>query len=210
MSVSASDAPTATIPVTSLREFFHDSVQQALQRQHVALEAQTEHYLVDVLTRFARSDEFFDPEDHGRRGQRPLAALLADALSAPAPEQRRALMQRLGDVSLFMAGFLAQSFARRLVDIDYCIAMGGRAYDSLSHSWRGRTRGQVFALLFAELAAKFQPLVDVLNEVAEMSQPASDRDLLRLYEIWLKTRSPRAQRLLRERGIVPLVGVAHA
>ena len=127
MSVSASDA-TATIQVTSLREFFHDSVQHALQRQHVALEAQTEHYLVDVLTRFARSDEFFDAEDHGRRGQRPLAALLADALSAQAPEQRRALMQRLGDVSLFMAGFLAQSFARKLVDIDYCIAMGGRAY----------------------------------------------------------------------------------
>jgi hypothetical protein len=209
MSVRESDA-APTIPVANLQEFFHDSVQQALQHQHVELEAQTEHYLVSVLTRFARSEEFFAPEDRGRRGQRPLAALLGDALSAPAPEQRRASMQRLGDVSLFMAGFLAQSFARKLVDVDYCIAMGGRAYGTLADSWRGRMRGQVFALLFAELAAKFQPLVDVLNEVAEMAQPASDRDLLRLYEIWQKTQSPRARRLLCERGIVPVSGVAHA
>ena len=209
MNGSARDEAATPVAVTNLQEFFHDSVQQALQHQHVEIEAQTEHYLVGVLTRFARSEEFFDPDDHSR-GQRPLAALFADALSAPVPEQRRVRMQRLGDVSLFMAGFLAQSFARRLVDVDYCIAMGGRAYGTLADSWRGRMRGHVFTLLFAELAAKFQPLVDVLNEVAEMAQPASDRDLLRLYEIWLKTQSPRARRLLSERGIVPVPGLARA
>jgi hypothetical protein len=197
------------IAVMNLQEFFHDSVQQALQNQHVEVGAQTEHYLVTVLTRFARSAEYFDGAE-GARGQRPLANLLAEALEAPEPAQRRERMQRLGDVSLFMAGFFAQSFARRLVDVDYCIAMGGRAYGSLAESWRGKVRGPVFAMLFAELAGKFQRLVDVLNEVADMARPQTDQDVLRLYEIWLKTSSPRARRLLQSRGIVPLDVQAHA
>jgi hypothetical protein len=197
------------IAVMNLQEFFHDSVQQALHNQHVEVEAQTEHYLVTVLTRFARADEYFEGSA-GTRGQRPLASLLAEALEAPQAEQRRERMQRLGDVSLFMAGFFAQSFARRLVDVDYCIAMGGRAYGSLAESWRGGVRGAVFSKLFAELAAKFQRLVDVLNEVADTARPASDQDVLRLYEVWLKTSSPRARRLLQQRGVVPLAVQARA
>jgi hypothetical protein len=197
------------IAVMNLREFFHDSVQQALRHQHVALEAQAEQYLVALLTRYARAEEYYDGAD-GRRTQRPLAALLAEALEAPAAGEQRERMQRLGDVSLFMAGFFAQSFARKLVDVDYCIAMGGRAYGTLASSWQGRLRGTVYSLLFAELAAKFQRLVDVLNEVADMAKPASDQDLLRLYEIWQKTSSPRAHRLLVSRGIVPVAGKANA
>ena len=34
--------------------------------------------------------------------------------------------------------------------------------------------------------------------------PGSDVDLLRTYEIWLKTGSKRAENLLRQQGIVPI------
>ncbi len=102
------------IAVVNLQEFFHDSVQHALKNQHVEVQAQTEHYLVTVLTRFAHADEYYERGTEGR-GQRPLACLLADALAAPEPTLQRERMQRLGDVSLFMAGFFAQSFARKLV-----------------------------------------------------------------------------------------------
>jgi len=59
--------------------------------------------------------------------------------------------------------------------------------------------------LLAELAAKFNRLVDALNDVSEMSWRHSDRDVLRLYEVWLKTGSPRAHGLLRELGVSPTV-----
>ncbi len=59
--------------------------------------------------------------------------------------------------------------------------------------------------MFAELAAKFQRLVDALNDVSEMSWRSSDRDVLRLYEVWLRTGSPRAHALLRELGVSPAV-----
>ena len=38
-----------------------------------------------------------------------------------------------------------------------------------------------------------------------LGRRSSDRDLLRLYEVWLKTGSPRAHALLRELGVSPAV-----
>ena len=130
--------------------------------------------------------------------------LLADAAAAQSAQQRDEALRRLGDVSLFVAGFFAQSFARRLVDVDYHIAMGGRAYGTLAENMRGTMRGQAFAALFMELAAKFQRLVDVLNDVAEMAYTHTDKDILRLYEIWLKTGSPRAHSILQRLGVAPV------
>jgi len=201
--MSADNESSSAIAVMNLREFFHDSVQQALRHQHVAVEDQTEQYLVNVLTTFARADTLYEKTGDSVR-LKPLACMLADAMEAPGSEQQRQLLQRLGDVSLFMAGFFAHSFARKLIDIDYHIAMGGRAYASLADNLRGRMRGAVLATVFAELAGKFQRLVDVLNDVADMARPTTDRDLLRLYEIWLKTGSPRARQLLGELGVVPV------
>jgi hypothetical protein len=191
------------LAVTNLREFFHDSVQTALRQQRVAVDEHTEHYVVNVLTMFARSEELYEKTAEGVR-LRPLAHMLAEASEAPTAHKRDEALRRLGDVSLFVAGFFAQSFARKLIDVDYHIAMGGRAYGTLADSMRGSIRGQVFTTVFMELAQKFQRLVDVLNEVAEMAYQHSDKDILRLYEIWLKTGSPRAYGILRRLGVEPV------
>jgi hypothetical protein len=201
--MTAVDESSSTIAVVNLREFFHDSVQQALHHQHVAVDDHTEHYLVNVLTTFARSDAFYEQTNSGAT-LKPLALMLAEAAEASSSDERQQLLQRMGDVSLFMAGFFSHSFARKLVDIDYHIAMGGRAYGCLADNLKGRKRNGALATVFAELAGKFQRLVDVLNDVAEMARPASDRDTLRLYEVWLKTGSPRARQLLSEAGVVPI------
>jgi hypothetical protein len=191
------------VAVTNLREFFHDSVQTALRKQRVAVDDHTEHYVVNVLTMFARSEELYEATPEGVR-LKPLAHMLAQASEAPTAQQRDEALRRLGDVSLFIAGFFAQSFARKLIDIDYHIAMGGRAYGTLAENMRGTMRGQAFATIFLELAQKFQRLVDVLNDVAEMAHTHTDKDILRLYEIWLKTGSPRAYSILRRLGVAPV------
>jgi heat shock protein HspQ len=191
------------LAVTNLREFFHDSVQTALKQQRVSVDDHTEHYVVNVLTMFARSEELYDHTPEGVR-LKPLAHMLAEASEAPTTHQRDEALRRLGDVSLFVAGFFAQSFARKLIDVDYHIAMGGRAYGTLAESMRGTLRGQAFAAIFMELAQKFQRVVDVLNEVAEMAYQHTDKDILRLYEIWLKTGSPRAFAILQKLGVAPV------
>lgn len=194
---------SGVVAVPNLREFFHDSVQQALRNQRVDVDDHTEHYVVNLLTMFARSEELYEKTPEGVR-LKPLAHMLADAASAQSSQQRDEALRRLGDVSLFIAGFFAQSFARKLVDIDYHIAMGGRAYGTLAENLRYSMRGQAFAAVFLELAGKFQRLVDVLNDVAEMAHQHTDKDILRLYEIWMKTGSPRAFAILQRLGVAPV------
>lgn len=196
-------ASAASIDVRNLREFFRDSLHAALERQKVGVDDHTEHYVVNVLTLFARSEALFEAMPEGRR-LKPLALMLADAGEAATREDRQRALQRLGDVSLFIAGFLPQSFARRLVDVDYHVAMGGRAYGTLADTCRTGARGRALGAVFAELAGKFQRLVDALNDVSEMAHQHDQRDVLRQYEIWLKTGSPRAHRLLRGLGVDPV------
>jgi hypothetical protein len=191
-------------PVASLKEFFRDALHDALSHQHVAVEDQTEHYVVNLLTLFSNPDALYErqPNEISRARLKPLVVMLGEALEAPTHEARCRGLQRLGDVSLFIAGFFSAGFARKLVDVDYHIAMGGRAYGTLAETCppaRGRTLRQVFG----ELAAKFVPVVDALNEISESSYQHSDRDRLRLYELWVKTGSERSRRLLRKLGIEP-------
>jgi hypothetical protein len=196
-------------PVASLKEFFRDALHDALSHQRVAVEGETEHYVVNVLTLFSDADALYDRHSHqdarqtdSRRQLKPLAMMLGEALEAPTSEARFRGLQRLGDVSLFIAGFFSAGFTRKLVDVDYHIAMGGQAYGTLAESCppaRARTMRQVFA----ELAAKFQPMVDALNEISESAYQHTDQDRLRLYELWVKTGSERSRQLLRKLGIEP-------
>ena len=189
------------LPVTNLREFFKDALHGALEKRHLTVEDQTEHYVVNLLTLFSRSEELYEDTPDGRR-LKPLVLMLAEALEARSAGDRNRGLQRLGDVSLFVAGFFAQSFARKLIDIDYHIAMGGRAYGVLGEVL-SRGKGRVLGNVFAELSEKFQPMVDALNELAETAYTHSDKDILRLYEIWLKTGSRRSYALLKRLGVDP-------
>jgi hypothetical protein len=196
--------PARVVPVTNLREYFHEALHGALERQHVSVEDQTEHYVVNLLTLFARSEALYDQAPNSNRPARlkPLVVMLTEALEAPSVADRHRALQRLGDVSLFVAGFFAQSFARKLIDIDYHIAMGGRAYSTLADAL-ARTRSRVLGQVFAELAEKFQPLVDALNDVSETNYQHTDQDILRLYEVWLKTGSKRSFQILKRLGVDP-------
>ena len=191
------------VPVHNLRDYFRTSVDDVIAKQGVTVDPDTAYYVVNLLTLFARSEEFFE-NDGEAYGVKPLALMLADAIDAQNAEERTFTLQRIGDVSLFISGFFIESLATKAVDVDYYVYMGESAYGSLSDEIRGTFRGNAFADVYKELATKFQILIDVLNEVRESTMPGSDVDLLRTYEIWLKTGSKRAEDLLRQQGIVPI------
>lgn len=195
------------IEVPSLTEFFRKAVREAVAGQQLDIDDHTEHYVVGVLTLFSRSEALYEPGPEGPR-LRPLALMLADAVAAASGPERVHLTQRLGDVSLFTAGFFARGFARRLVDVDYHIAMGGRAYGSLADMMRGTARGRALSGVFRELAEKFQRLVDALNDIADSAHVHTDQDVMRLYETWIRTGSPRARDLLLRLGVQPVAAGA--
>jgi hypothetical protein len=174
-------------------EYFKDLVESALARQHLRANELTAYYLVDLLCGFLRPDRrrSFGDEDS------PLALRLVRALESAGIEQRVRL-RSLGDFSLFMSGFFSDSFRRRSIDIDYYVSMGEYAYGSLS-----RSDDETFVDVFAELSDKFVAFTDVLSEVSERTGLTSHSDVLRLYEKWLRTRSPRDGQRLVDRGIIP-------
>jgi hypothetical protein len=191
-------------PVSNLREFFRDSIDSAIDSQGARVDPHTSHYVVNLLTLFARSEELYE-DDGDSYGVKPLALMLADAAAADSLHQRSNSLQRIGDVALFTAGFFSDGLADSPVDIDYYINMGGTAYGSLSDEIQGTLRGEALTHVYRELARKFAMLVDVLHEVRDGSRHASDADVLRTYEIWRKTGSKRAAKILMDNGVVPLV-----
>ncbi len=191
---------TKVMCVRNLQDYFRTSIDDVVTRQQVDIDPHAAYYVVNMLTLFSRSDELY--EDDGEvYGLRPLALMLADAADAESSEERNQLLQRIGDVALFISGFFSDSLASKAVDVDYYIHMGGNAYGSLSEEVRGSVRGRAVADVFRELAIKFQLVVDILNEI---SDGPSDRDLLRAYEVWRRTGSRRAEQLLRKNGVVPI------
>ncbi len=174
-------------------EYFKDLVEAALARQHVRANELTAYYLVNLLCGFVRTDRRVPFADDGE----PLALRLGRALESGGLEQR-ARLRNLGDFSLFMSGFYSDSLRRASVDVDYYVSMGEYAYASLS-----RRDQDAFGEVFAELAGKFVGFMDVLSDVSDRTGLASNADVLRLYEKWLRTGSSRDGQRLVDRGIVP-------
>jgi len=172
-------------------EYFKEAVESALARQHLQAGDLTEYYLVNLLCQYVR----LDAAGHADHGE-PLAVRLARAMQTGGSEQR-ARLRSLGDFSLFTAGFFSDSLMRRHLDIDYYVAMGAYAYGSLSRA------EDAFREVFGELSRKFVGFSDVLADVSERTALASNNDVLRLYEKWLRTGSTRDSQRLIERGIVP-------
>jgi len=190
------------IASTNVREYFRGAVTSAMDNQSISAEEYTVGYVVDLLVQFTRSETFFEHTPEGP-AIRPLAMVYADAVKASTSEARYQALRRLGDVALFISGVFSESLKHKTVDVDYYVAMGGNAYGHLSESPRMSARVQAMRDVFGELAAKFQCFVDVLSEITEQSHLGSGKDVLRLYELWLRTGSERAARQLRELGIQP-------
>lgn len=192
---------------TSLQEYFHDSITSALSRQTVRAEPETVAYLVNLLVSFVRTERLYEPSDDGL-ALRPLALMYAETVQAPDTGARQRLLRRLGDVALFIAGVFTDSLKRKVVDVDYYIAMGGNAYARLSDTLGPAGGGRSLGAVFEELASKFTDFVDVLGEVSGPERLKSHEDVLRLYEVWLRTGSRRAAARLHALGLVPSVAAS--
>jgi len=183
----------------SALEYFKELVEGALTHQGLATHELTSFYVVQLLASFLQRPVCGDVRDG-----KPLALQLAEALESGGAQQRTTLRQ-IGDVSLFTSGFFSDSLQRKLVDVDYYVAIGGFAYNALS-----RVETDTLSPVYAELGEKFVGFVDVLSEVSERTSCVSNADLLRLYEKWLKTGSRRSGQLLVERGVVPNASIKSA
>lgn len=174
-------------------EFFRDLVLTALKNQHVTVEQDVEYYLVALLAKY------MDVKNLQKLSDDPLAIAYHKALQAGVQE-RTQILREIGDFSLYISGFFSDSLNRKLVDIDYYMAMGGHAYKIVSQTFAK----SVMSDLFIDLADRFSIYTDIFAEVSDSAFSNNNRDVLRLYEKWLRTRSERLANLLKKEGLIPL------
>jgi hypothetical protein len=186
---------------SSAHEYFREVVTDALSHRRTRVQEATEFYLVHLLARFLEREELFPEAGDGSAESEPLALVLLRALNESRPRRYQGL-KRVGDTSLFLSGFFADSLARSPVDPGYYASLGGRAYDALA-SERGPAGS---AETFGELAARFEEFADLFAEIAEMQDLRSNRGLVRLYERFLHTGSERVAQMLRDRGVALFAG----
>lgn len=200
--MSSEDGDRAVFPATNVQEYFKDLLGSAQKNQGVQVEPPTEFYLVDLLARYLDAEELFPPTPEGSREEEPLALMLARALEQDSGGKVAAL-RKLGDTSLYISGFFADSLGRKLVNADYYIAMGGHAYSQVRDLVRAAPGGGRFTTIYSELSGRFATIVSLFCEISERSSLSSNRAVLRLYESWLRTGSARLSRLLVDRGLLP-------
>lgn len=187
----------------STREWFRAAVAEVLSLRRLSVQAETEFYLVELLTSFVSSERLFVEQPDGTAREEPLALILLRAMAAERRE-RAARLKQLGDTSLFVSGFFGDSLARGAVDAGYYRAMGERAYGALADG----ERSAALAGLYGELSRRFDAFVDCFAEIAELSDLESNRGLVRLFERWQLTRSARVAERLRARGVALFAGPA--
>src|SRR5262252_350031 len=140
---------------STVEGFFHDEVDRAFKDRGLESGTLVEHYVVQLLAAYAAQGI----------ADGPLALKLAAAADA-APHERRRSLREVGDTSLYVSGFWADSLADKLVDIDYYIELGGSAYGELARGGTGWT-GDPFGEVFGELASNFPTFVEVLEMVSQ-------------------------------------------
>jgi hypothetical protein len=168
----------------SVDGFFHEVVTDALAALHLEVTEPTEWYLVSLLGEFTRA----------RLPDEPLALMLAQ--TDVGPGERVKTLKEVGDTSLYVAGFFAESLSRKLVDVDYYVGIGSRAYGELASRLGGS-----LTEVYRELAGKFPGFVEVLHEIRRRVDFAG-ADVVRLYEQWLQSRDEWVERKLRSFGVL--------
>lgn len=185
---------------STLQEFFYHAVTGAVEQRRVKADPLTVHYVVNLLTRFSHADKLPGGIRKGS-SKRAMAEVYLEATQQPDSSLRAKALRNIGDRTLFLTGVFSQSLNRKVVDVDYYVALGKSAYGDLSHNTSFGT--QALRETFDELGDKFTDFMDVLGEVSEGAVGRDDRDLLRLYEIWVRTGSRRARDKLRQAGLHP-------
>jgi len=190
----------------SLETFFRSEVDQALRAEGLPAGGPTQPYLVNLLAAYAAQ-----PIEG-----RPLGLQLLHAQQA-SPRERRSRLREIGDTSLFLSGFWGDSLGGKLVDVDYYIALGGMAYAELAGGdapdrdrsctavpGQGRAESLATGQVFTELSTHFPRFVGVLMTIRHRTsaRARSDRDIVRLYDRWMRTKSGWAARRLVEEGVI--------
>lgn len=153
------------VDFTTPDSFFQTAVSEAACNLNVDLDDNIEFYLVNLLCDFVQPQTMtigqLDVLDT------PLAIIYKQAIEST-PSMQLKLYKKLGDVSLYIAGYFSPSLNRKSVNSDYYISMGSSAYGRLSDIMKSRHREEHFTEMYLSLSKEFRTLVEITTKVSEL------------------------------------------
>ena len=154
--------PPPILSATSLKDFFREELQAALERLGLKASDDAQAYLVYLLDGYTR----LRPEQHAQLGfERAAALMLSDAVFS-AGEHRLEAYRQLGDACLYNCGFFEARLTRRHMRPEYYHQVGRTAYTRLGELMSFKPQGQTLGQIFEELASKFEALTYALSQMA--------------------------------------------
>ena len=182
----------------SLFAFFYDRLTAAQKVIGTEVDDHTEFYLVNLLVDFQHTGKLLAPEGD-RVDDRPLAIRLLETRAEGGRDRYRQL-KHIGDSTLYVLGYFAESLRRSTVDLKYYAGLGETAYAGLASITESRAEGA--GSVFNDLSQRFTDCAELISEVRDDAR--SDSDVLQLYEQWMVFGEERALRRLRALGVLPL------
>ncbi|MCK6596905.1 MAG: hypothetical protein L6Q37_00960 [Bdellovibrionaceae bacterium] len=187
----------------SPKDYFVDMVEDGLHHRKIKSDHLVKQYLVDLLLFYLSAENLFEKEkldESGKKRPQTLAELYLIAINSDVVA-RIDLLKKLADKALYVSGFFGDSFARKIIDVDYYVSMGENAYGELSYAIEKQDpRRKVYSIF----SKNFSEYVDLLSYISHKSMISNNQSLLRLYDNYLKTGSEVAKEKLLEMGIVTL------
>lgn len=183
-------------------DYFRELVREGLSQRKIETFPHVESYLVYLLEHHLDARNLFDPEydESGRKIPNTLAEMYLHANNSSDQVVRVELLKKLGDRSLYVSGFFADSLQRKLVDVDYYVNMGGVAYAALASC----VREDASARVYSTISQRFVEFMDVLTYISHSSLIQTNESVLRLYDRYMATGSEMAREKLTEMGVLPI------
>lgn len=115
----------------NLKGFFFDGLSEINKKSLCPVPESIIYYSSDVLDKFALSQDFFETSE-GKVREKILGMKLLEATQYNRDEQKK-IYKEVGDMSLLVCGYFAESVNKKIVDKDYYAQLGKMAFSHLNN-----------------------------------------------------------------------------
>lgn len=186
--------------VNNLNSEFYDIISEKERNVNIELSDYSKLYLMNLLKGLIEKNDFFYKDIIGNDA-------LAEAFMKALSEELLKKVQKIkavGDLCLIYSGLFPDILNRKLVDIDYFIQLGKVSFLTLHRIYVTMNSLSDLKNLYYSIFLDFLKLVTVMLEISKSFKLIDQKNLLKVYERWQKTKINVLYEILKSNNIHPI------
>src|SRR5665647_262574 len=161
------------ILAANLKGFFFEGLVELNKKSLCPVPESVIFYSSDVLDKFALSEDFFEVTD-GKVREKILGLKLLEA-SQMSREDQKKIYKEVGDMSLLVCGYFAESVNKKIVDTHYYSQLGKMAYGHLNNVTPSLLDIPCF---YSMIATCFESMTTLMSMFATKNRTGEENHLL--------------------------------